>query len=52
MDLSDKVSSEQLSNFFVYCCVVLGIESPTFLDNWFRSWVDVESVSYDGRINP
>ena len=52
MDLSDKFSREQLSNFFIYCYVALDIESSTFLDNWFVSWVDVESVSYDGRVDP
>ena len=51
MDLSDKVGCEQLFNFFIDCYVVLRIKSPTFLDNWYVSWVDVESVGYDGRID-
>ena len=51
MVLLDKVGWEQLFNFFINCCVALRIKSSTFLDNWFVSWVNIESVGYDGRID-
>ena len=52
MDFSDKVSYEQLFDLFINCCIVLGIESAAFLDNRFVSWIDIEYVGNDGRINP
>ena len=51
MNLPDKLSCEQLFNFFVDCRVVFGIKPSAFLDDRLVRGVNFKPVCYDVRVN-